>query len=119
MAGVANPKADKRLPRYLSQQELGRLFHSLERQVHPLALRNELIFKLLATTGMRRQELVDLVWEQIDLAAGTLLVHGKAKKNGCCPSMASSFRGRSPPERAGVCKPVRTCDRSVGPAPHF
>ncbi|MFY0781183.1 tyrosine-type recombinase/integrase [Peribacillus simplex] len=32
------------------------------------------MFKLLATTGMRRQELVDLKWEQVNLENQTILV---------------------------------------------
>ncbi|MED1201702.1 tyrosine-type recombinase/integrase [Heyndrickxia acidicola] len=48
-------------------QELNKLFSFLESDSRPLGLNNELMFKLLATTGMRRQELVDLLWEQVNL----------------------------------------------------
>ncbi|MFD6442759.1 tyrosine-type recombinase/integrase [Peribacillus sp. NPDC060186] len=43
-------------------------------------MRNELMFKLLATTGIRRQELVDLKWEQVNLENQTILVREKGKK---------------------------------------
>ncbi|MBD1379371.1 tyrosine-type recombinase/integrase [Bacillus sp. IB182487] len=32
------------------------------------------MFKLLATTGMRRSELVSLTWEQLDLSKQTILI---------------------------------------------
>nr|WP_232223952.1 tyrosine-type recombinase/integrase [Anoxybacillus tepidamans] len=35
-------------------------------------MRNHLLFKLLATTGMRRSEIVELTWEQIDLSNNTI-----------------------------------------------
>ncbi|WP_253264006.1 site-specific integrase [Geobacillus sp. BMUD] len=33
-----------------------------------MAIRNHLLFKLLATTRMRGCEMVELTWEQIDLS---------------------------------------------------
>ncbi len=59
-AGIVAPKVDKNSPKYMTLQELAKLFSYLEKDSGPFALRNELMFKLLATTGMRRQELVDL-----------------------------------------------------------
>jgi site-specific recombinase XerD len=61
------------------------LFHFLETDSRPLSLRNHLLFKLLATTGMRRQEIVDLTWEQINLSNNTILVRGKGKKERLLP----------------------------------
>lgn len=66
MANVQVPKSDQKLPVYMSLSQLQQLFSFLEQDVGDFALRNETMFKLLATTGMRRQELVDLTWEQID-----------------------------------------------------
>jgi integrase/recombinase XerD len=85
MAGVSAPKADKKLPVYMTLDELKKLFHFLEFDNRPLSFRNHLLFKLLATTGMRRQELVDLTWEQINLSNNTILVRGKGKKERLLP----------------------------------
>jgi integrase/recombinase XerD len=85
MAGIQAPKSDKDLPIYMTLPDLNKLFSFLERDHRSLALRNELMFKLLATTGMRRQELVDLTWEQIDLSNQTLRVKGKGKKERLLP----------------------------------
>ncbi|MFJ7952804.1 tyrosine-type recombinase/integrase [Lysinibacillus sp. NPDC096418] len=45
---------------------LQQLFSYLERDQSRISMRNELMFKLLATTGLRRSELVSLTWEQVD-----------------------------------------------------
>ncbi|OAH57683.1 integrase [Domibacillus aminovorans] len=84
-ASIVAPKDDKKLPKYMTIQELTKLFTYLEKKSGSLALRNELMFKLLATTGMRRQELVDLIWEKIDLVNQTILVRGKGKKERLLP----------------------------------
>jgi site-specific recombinase XerD len=85
MAGIQSPKMDNKLPVYMNLEEIHKLFTSLEKDERPLSLRNEVIFKLLATTGMRRQELIDLTWQQIDLYNETILIFGKGKKERLLP----------------------------------
>ncbi|MFB4165324.1 tyrosine-type recombinase/integrase [Alteribacillus sp. JSM 102045] len=81
----SSSKIRKKLPVYMNLDELRKLFHFLEKGKRPLALRNHLLFKLLATTGMRRQELVDLKWEQVNLENNTIRVEGKGKKERLLP----------------------------------
>jgi site-specific recombinase XerD len=57
MAGIVPPKTDDKLPTYMTLDELKQLFRFLEHDIHPLALRNHTMVRLLATTGMRRQEI--------------------------------------------------------------
>lgn len=76
----------------MTLQELHKLFTCLEHDLRPQRIRNELMFKLLATTGMRRQELVDLTWEQVNLENQTILVRGKGKKNASSPFIPLSYR---------------------------
>ncbi|RDE32886.1 integrase [Parageobacillus thermoglucosidasius] len=85
MAGIQVPKADKKLPTYMTLDELKKLFHYLENDNSRLAYRNHLLFKLLATTGMRRQEVVDLKWEQVDLNNKTIRIYGKGNKERLLP----------------------------------
>jgi len=44
----------------MTLQELQKLFRYLENDTGRFAITNHLMFKLLATTGMRRSELVDI-----------------------------------------------------------
>jgi site-specific recombinase XerD len=85
MRGIKAPKSDHKLPVYLNLEQLKKLLHSLEQTESLLALRNETMFKLLATTGMRRQELVDLTWEQLDFYNETIRIYGKGKKERLLP----------------------------------
>ncbi len=48
-------KSDKKLPVYMTISELQKLFRALENDKGAFSKRNELMIKLLATTGMRRQ----------------------------------------------------------------
>ncbi|MFT4416026.1 tyrosine-type recombinase/integrase [Fredinandcohnia humi] len=85
MAGIEYPKADKKVPRYMNASELKQFLSYLETDTRPFSLRNELLFKLLATTGMRRQELVDLTWDQLDFDAKTIRIRGKGSKERLLP----------------------------------
>ncbi|MFJ3389454.1 tyrosine-type recombinase/integrase [Lysinibacillus sp. NPDC086135] len=48
-------------------------------------MRDEIMFKLLATTGLRRSELVSLTWEQVDFVNETIRIEGKGKKERILP----------------------------------
>lgn len=85
MWGIQAPKSDQTLPVYMNMEELKQLFAALQRDNHRFALRNEAMFKLLATTGMRRLELVDLTREQLDFYNETIRIYGKGKKERLLP----------------------------------
>ncbi|MGE7909446.1 tyrosine-type recombinase/integrase [Lysinibacillus xylanilyticus] len=48
-------------------------------------MRNEIIFKLLVTTDLRRSKLVSLTWELVDLVSETIRIDGKGKKERILP----------------------------------
>ncbi len=85
MAGIETPKHDKKLPVYMTLSELQKLFRYLESDQGRFALRNHLMFKILPSTGIRRQELVDLTWQQVNFDNMTLKVFGKGKKERLLP----------------------------------
>ncbi|WP_316571370.1 tyrosine-type recombinase/integrase [Neobacillus sp. YIM B06451] len=85
MSGIETPKHDKKLPVYMTLSEVQKLFGYLEQSEERFAMRNHLMFKLLASTGMRRQELVDLTWKQVNFENMTIKVLGKGKKERLLP----------------------------------
>nr|WP_312752913.1 tyrosine-type recombinase/integrase [Bacillus mobilis] len=85
MNGIEKPKLDKKLPIYMTLQELRRFLAHLEGVQGRFALRNKVMFTLLATTGMRRQELVELTWSQLDLDNAVVRILGKGKKERIVP----------------------------------
>lgn len=105
MIGIDTSKTDSKLSTYMSLSELRKLFHFLEQDNSRMAMRNHLLFKLLATTGMRRSKIVVLTWEQIDLSNNTILIYGKGKKSAYSPFIPwlllyGNFRGISAPSFA-------------------
>lgn len=85
MIGIERPRTDDKLPVYMTLPELRKLFKYLDKNIGRFGIRNNLMFKLLATSGMRRSELVSLIWEQIDLTNNTIKVYGKGKKERLVP----------------------------------
>lgn len=89
MGGIEKPKFNQKLPVYMSLDDLKQLFRFLDEDTSKFAKRNEVMFKLLATTGMRRSELVSVTWEQLDFSNQTIRVHGKGKKERLLPLHAA------------------------------
>ncbi|MCY9548818.1 tyrosine-type recombinase/integrase [Lysinibacillus xylanilyticus] len=63
----------------MTLKDLKQLFDYLKRSQSRFSMRNEIMFKLLATTGLRRSELVSLTWEQVDLVSETIRINGNGK----------------------------------------
>ncbi len=82
-AGVAAPKAKKRLPDNLDADRMARLLE-IEGE-GPLVDRDRAILELLYSSGLRLSELRDLDLLDIDLADGTVRVTGKGNKDRIVP----------------------------------
>lgn len=80
MNGIEIPKTAAKLVVYMTFSDLQQLFRALEHDSSRFSLRNEVMFKLLATTGMRRSELVSLTWQQIELDKETIRINGKKER---------------------------------------
>lgn len=85
MHGIEKPKLDKSLPVYMTLDELKCFLNYLNRADNRFALRNKAMFMLLVLTGMRRSELVNLTWRQLDLVNKTIRILGKGKKERIVP----------------------------------
>jgi integrase/recombinase XerD len=80
------PKVEKRLPRHvLSVAEVEQILNQAD-VADPLGLRDRAILETLYSTGIRRQELLNLVLNDLDLERGTLMIRqGKGGKDRMVP----------------------------------
>lgn len=81
---LATPKTGRRLPKALTAEQVAGLLDSCETGT-PLGQRDRALLELLYGSGARVAEAVGLDVDAIDLAAGTVLVHGKGGKQRLVP----------------------------------
>lgn len=82
---VKNPKQQKRLPTFVRESEMDRLFEYYDFGEGYLGVRNRTILLLLYHTGIRASELCGLNVEDIDLDGSSLQVTGKGDKQRVVP----------------------------------
>ncbi len=83
-AEVASPRVWKRLPGYLTLEEVERLLRQPDRKT-PAGLRDRAMLELLYATGLRVSELVGLEVTDLELEMGTLRCLGKGSKERVVP----------------------------------
>lgn len=89
--GVPLPKLEKRLPQFLTEEQMRRLLAGPQRLLENgaitpfLAWRDRLVMELLYGGGLRVSELVGLNYEAIDRTEGVARVLGKGRKERLCP----------------------------------
>ena len=82
---VRTPRADRKLPDFLTPDQMATLFQrNLERD-DPLVVRDEAILELMFASGIRAEETIDLTLGTIDLDQRTMKVLGKGKKERLVP----------------------------------
>ncbi|MFH1655383.1 MAG: tyrosine recombinase XerC [Candidatus Omnitrophota bacterium] len=81
---LLTPKLDKRLPEFLTEEEMLKLLNAPPRDKQS-GLRDRAILETLYSTGMRIGELVGLDIEDIDFISGVVKVRGKGKKERLLP----------------------------------
>lgn len=74
-AGLEVTRTGRKLPDYLSREELARLLDGI------LSLRDRAMFSLIYSAGLRVSEAMGLDWKDIDLEKGEFLIHGKGNKD--------------------------------------
>ncbi|SFM27091.1 tyrosine recombinase XerC [Salibacterium qingdaonense] len=83
-ASSSLPKKQKKLPRFLYEQELEALLDSFD-TAKDLDQRDLAIFELLYATGLRVSEMCRLKEQHLDEDLGTILVHGKGGRERYVP----------------------------------
>lgn len=76
---IRNPKKEEKLPNFLQNDELQKIFDTIELET-PLGIRNRLIIELLYASGIRVSELTNLTLNDIDIDSKEIRVTGKGSK---------------------------------------
>ncbi|MCL4415618.1 MAG: tyrosine-type recombinase/integrase [Actinobacteria bacterium] len=78
---IRTPQKSKKLPRALNEIELNKLLKAPEHVKNSRNIvRDRLILNLLAYTGVRRQELINLNWDDINLGENWLIIRKSKNK---------------------------------------
>ena len=89
--GIALPKLDKPLPKFLTENQMSQLLKGPMDQMDTeslepwLAWRDRLVLELLYGAGLRVSELAGLNYGDIDFRRGTAKIRGKGNKERLCP----------------------------------
>lgn len=83
-AGLRPPKGVKRLPHTLTPDALARLLDGPP-DADPIALRDQAMFELMYSSGLRLAELVGLDLSDVDRGRGEVTVTGKGRKTRIVP----------------------------------
>jgi integrase/recombinase XerC len=79
LSTLTAPKLDKRLPTFLTHEEVARLLEAPDSST-PAGLRDRAILELLYASGLRVSEIVALDTEDVDLGTRQIRVWGKGSK---------------------------------------
>lgn len=81
--GIKAPKLERKLPTYLTNEEIAKLFNI--RLTKPVDYRNKAILEVMYATGARISEVINLELNQIDFEECIIRVVGKGKKERIIP----------------------------------
>ncbi len=87
--GLRPPKGEKRLPNALSVDEMAQLLEGPADDIW--SARDQAMFELMYSSGLRRGELIGLDLGDVDLAAGEVTVTGKGRKTRIVPVGAAAL----------------------------
>lgn len=90
-AAIRNPRLPSRLPIYMVEDELRKLFAAPDVS-EPMGLRDRAMIVLLAFCGLRLQELVGLNMTDVDVESRTLRIMGKGSKERLVPMNEEAHR---------------------------
>lgn len=87
--GVHLPKKPQQLPKFIEETRIQLLFEELEFSKDFAGQRDLLLLDLLYSTGMRRNELIQLSWQDVDWSNNSLRILGKGQKMRIIPLLPS------------------------------
>ena len=76
---IRNPKLEKKLPNYLSYEELSKILDNIDTST-PIGLRNRLLIEMFYATGCRVSELINIKLIDINFSNKSIKIMGKGKK---------------------------------------
>lgn len=84
---INSPKIPERLPKFVEQKNINKLLDLSENYFDDsfAGMQEKLIVDMLYSTGMRRQELINLGWNDINMSSGQVKVTGKGNKQRFIP----------------------------------
>ena len=86
------PHLEKKLPLYLTLEELDRLFEHIGKDISVRGIRNRVMIYLMYATGMRVSELLSLTVDSIQFQTGFITVVGKGSKERSIPVPAAVLK---------------------------
>ena len=113
---LRNPRPDRKLPHFLSTDEIGRLLQAPPAD-EPPGLRDRAILETMYSAGLRVSELVGINDSDLDLAAGLVRIRGKGRRERLSP--LGSYRRRGAPALAGRAPAIAEGSRRARPLPVF
>ena len=85
MQKIQGPKTSKRLPVFIDENQIDKIFNQLKFDSGFEGIRNKLLIDVLYQTGLRRAELINLKETDLDLISLQLKVLGKRNKERIIP----------------------------------
>jgi integrase/recombinase XerC len=85
MTKIIAPKAEKRLPQFVSEKDMGVLFEHVEFGDDWKGKTDRLLMSIFYNTGMRLSEVVNLKESQVNFSSNTFKVLGKGNKERIIP----------------------------------
>ena len=85
MTKIIAPKAEKRLPHFVSEKDMGVLFDHVEFGEDWKGKTDRLLMSIFYNTGMRLSEVVNLKESQVNISSNTFKVLGKGNKERIIP----------------------------------
>lgn len=76
---IRNPKLEKKLPNYLSYEELAKILNNIDTSTK-VGLRNRLLVELFYATGCRVSEMINIKVSDINKSNNSIRIMGKGKK---------------------------------------